>query len=269
MAIIMKKSRTNKPGRAMLIKKVLACLLLFVFFVTMAGVNAYAALLPEINIVMDGEATPQSVGLQILFLSVLIALIPSILMVTTTFVRTIIVFSFMRSALGTQQMPPNQVLVGLALMLTLFLMNPVITEIIDVAWTPLSAGYITQTEAVGEALGPLRTFMLLNVDQDNLAFFARLGGEPLDDVFADLNQIPTQVLMPAFLLTELQRAFIFGMFIFLPFIVIDMVVASILMAMGMMMLPPAMISLPFKIMLFVLVDGWTLLIETLVTTWRF
>jgi len=225
----------------------------------------------------DEDGVSGSATLQILFLSVFIVLLPSILVVCTTFTRLIIIFSFLRSGLGTQQMPPNTVLIGLALMLTLFLMNPYIQNMNENAFQPLVAGEITQTEALDNLIYELRQFML---GQDrgtgssglgaNIAFFADIANIDLDvDEFGniiDLDDIPTYVLIPAFILHELAIGFAFGVFIFIPFIIIDMVVASVLMAMGMMMLPPAMISLPFKVMLFVLVDGWQLIINTAIRT---
>jgi len=248
----------------------LGLVLILMHFVGLREVQA--GLVPEINITLganaDGEMPPPgSTSLQILFLTVFIALLPSILMVMTSFTRIIIVFSFVRSALGTQQMPPNQVLIGLALMLTLLIMNPVIVDIMDNALTPLSEGYIEQNEAISRAMEPLRGFMLRQVTTSNLSFFAGMAGEMLDG--DDLDSIPSYILIPAFILTEITRGFIFGVIIYIPFIVIDMVVASVLMAMGMMMLPPAMISLPFKMLLFVLVDGWRLLIEVLIGTFAF
>ena len=215
---------------------------------------------------MGEEITGNSVTLQILFLTVLIALLPSILMVMTTFTRLIIVFSFLRSGMGTQQMPPNQVLVGLALMLTMFLMAPYIAEINEQSFEPFAAGQISQEEAIDRAMAPLRTFMLRQPGMgENISFFAQIGNvEGID--FTDHDTIPNSVLIPAFILHELAVGFFIGVLVFIPFIVIDMVVASVLMAMGMMMLPPAMISLPFKVLLFVLVNGWELVIGSLVET---
>ena len=249
---------------------VAALAMLMVFFPLFAQ-RTYALELPIVPII-DGELVDEgilggSTALQILFLTVLIALLPSILMVMTTFTRFIIVFSFLRSGLGTQQMPQNQVLVGIALVLTLFIMNPYIQEINAQAFTPFAAGEITQEEAVERAMDPLRTFMLRqNHMGENVAFFASIANIEFD--ITNPDTIPNSVLIPAFVLHELVTGFAIGVMIFIPFIVIDMVVASVLMAMGMMMLPPAMISLPFKVLLFVMVDGWRLLIGTLMSTFN-
>lgn len=204
-------------------------------------------------------------SLQILFILTIISLAPSILIMTTSFTRIIVVLHFVRSALGTQQAPSNQVLVGLALFLTLFIMSPVITEINEDALQPYSAGEIAQDEAIERGLAPLRGFM-----------FKQMEGHPEDlRLFMDIadidfvegsDDIPTEVLIPAFIIGELRKAFIIGFLIYIPFIVVDMVVASTLMSMGMMMLPPVMISLPFKLLLFVAADGWGLIIGELVET---
>ena len=213
-----------------------------------------------------------SVTLQILFLTILIALLPSILMVMTTFTRLIIVFSFLRSGLGTQQMPPNQVLVGLALVLTMFLMNPYIQEINQTSFGPFAAGEITQEEAVDAAMEPLRRFMMQQQPGMgmNVEFFASIADVELEYSGGVIvaESIPNSVLIPAFVLHELTVGFAIGVFFYIPFIVIDMVVASVLMAMGMMMLPPAMISLPFKVLLFVMVDGWRLVIQVMTGTFQ-
>jgi len=212
--------------------------------------------------------------MQMLFLVVLLALAPSILIVMTCFTRIIIVLHFLRSALGTQQMPPNQVLIGLALFLTIFNMSPIFAEINERALQPLSRQEMTQNEAVSVALEPIRDFMFKQVTMNDLNLFSSLSGETYAgetdaEIRADMHEnMPTSVLIPAFVLGEVVKGFQIGFIIFIPFIVIDMVVASTLMAMGMMMLPPAMISLPFKILLFVMVDGWSLVISSLMQTFR-
>ena len=222
---------------------------------------------PETLISIDvaGESVAASSTIQIIFLFTLIALAPTLILMMTTFTRTIIVMHFLRSALGTQQMPPNQILIGLALFLTFFVMGPIFNRVNEEAFQPYSAGIITQAEALEIGIQPFREFMLDNVRFDDLALFAGIAGESYEH--PDL--IPMRVLMPAFILSELTLGFVFGFFLFIPFIVIDMVVASVLMAMGMMMLPPAMISTPFKIMLFILVDGWGFIIELLLDTFVF
>jgi flagellar biosynthetic protein FliP len=272
--------KSLKKGRG--IKVLLICGLVFALLLSpIMAQDVKAALMPEINIAIgagpneDGEA-PGSATLQLLFLTIFLVLLPSILVVMTSFTRLIIIFSFLRSGLGTQQMPPNTVLIGLALMLTMFIMNPTITHINETAFAPLTAGEITQQEAIDNTIAGFRRFMLAQGREgprglgDNIDFFARMAEIEFEvdanGHIIDEDTIPTHVLIPAFILHEVSTAFAFGVFIFIPFVVIDMVVASVLMAMGMMMLPPAMISLPFKIMLFVLVDGWRLVIYTVVGT---
>jgi flagellar biosynthetic protein FliP len=217
--------------------------------------------------IVDLGDTPDetATSVKILMMLTILALAPSILIMMTSFTRIIIVLSFTRQALGTQQMPPNQVLIGLALFLTLFVMNPVITRINNEAYQPLIEGKITQEVAMKNAEAPIREFMLKNINKNNkdVNLFLELSGQESPK---DYDDIPMTTLIPAFITSELKTAFQMGFFIFIPFIVIDMVVASTLMSMGMMMLPPSMISLPFKILLFVLVDGWGLTIKTLVTS---
>ncbi len=209
----------------------------------------------------DGQDVVSSI--QILVILTLISLAPSILIMVTSFTRIIVVLHFVRSALSTQQTPPNQLLVGLALFLTLFIMSPVITEINVEAMEPYAAGEITQQQAIERGLEPLREFMLNEVNPKDLALFmdiAKVG--PI----TEYSELPTEVIIPAFIISELRAAFIIGFLIYIPFIVIDMVVASTLMSMGMMMLPPVMISMPFKLLLFLLADGWSLIISRLVET---
>jgi len=202
--------------------------------------------------------------LQIVFLLATITIIPILLIMLTSFTRIIIVLHFVRSALGTQQMPPNQVLLGMALFLTLFIMSPALAQINENAIQPYSAGVISQAEAFESGMAPLRDFMLRQTSVRDVALFANLSGE----VFETREDVPNHVLIPAFLLGEITKGFQIGFYIFLPFIVIDMIVASTLMAMGMMMLPPMMISLPFKILIFVLADGWSLLLEGIIRGFR-
>jgi flagellar biosynthetic protein FliP len=209
----------------------------------------------------DGRDVVSS--LQILFFLTIISLAPSILIMMTSFTRIIVVLHFVRSAIGTQQTPPNQVLIGLALFITLFIMSPIITQINEEALRPYSAGEISQDEAIQRGVAPLRTFMFEQVNDKDLALFIDLSR--IEDV-ANQDDIPTTTLIPAFIISELRAAFIMGFLIYIPFIVIDMVVASTLMSMGMMMLPPVMISMPFKILLFILADGWSLVIRELVKT---
>ena len=210
----------------------------------------------------DGTGS-MSATLQILLLLTVITLAPSILIMMTSFIRTIIVLHFVRSAIGTQTTPPNQVLIGLALFLTLFIMSPIFMKINTDALVPLNAGEITQEEAFTRGMEPIRDFMFNQTNEKDLSLFLDISGTTLVEGRQD---VPTTVLIPAFILSELRTAFIIGFLIYLPFIVIDMVVASTLMSMGMMMLPPTTISMPFKILLFVMADGWNLIVGEVVKT---
>ena len=212
----------------------------------------------------DGDNTSSlSATLQILLILTIISLAPSILIMLTSFTRIVIVLHFVRTAVGTQTTPPNQVLVGLTLFLTFFIMNPVITQINDTAVKPFEAGEMTQTEFVETAVQPLREFMYPQTQTKDVRLFMDIA--KIESV-ESIDDIPTRVLVPAFVISELRRAFIIGFLIYIPFIIIDMVVASTLMSMGMMMLPPTTISMPFKVLLFVLADGWNLVIGNLVRT---
>jgi len=218
---------------------------------------------PNINITINGEGSDV---VRIVVLFTVLSVLPSVLLMMTSFTRIIIVFSMLRNAMGTQQTPPNQVLVGLALALTLFIMNPVITAVYENAYRPYADGTITTEQFLQEASDPLRDFMLRQTRVDDIDLFQGLSGEPMPTNPEDFSMA---VVIPAFITSEIRAAFTIAFLVYIPFLVIDMVVASSLMSMGMMMLPPIMISLPFKIMLFVLVDGWALLIRTLVATYNF
>ena len=226
-----------------------------------------ADILLSINIpgIDFGSESPEDVGvtLQLLALMTILSLAPAILILMTSFTRIIIVLSFVRTGLGTQSMPPNQVLVGLALFLTFFIMAPVFTEINDTALQPYLEGESTQEEALDTAIVPIKRFMAEHTREKDLALFFKYQNLEKPD---SIEEIPLMSLIPAFAISELKTAFQIGFVIFIPFLIIDMVVASTLMAMGMMMLPPVMISLPFKILLFVLVDGWYLIIESLLVS---
>ena len=204
-------------------------------------------------------------AVQILLLVGGITLVPALLFCVTGFTRILIVLGFIRSALGTPTAPPNQVLVGIAFFLTLFVMQPTFAQIKDNAWDPLQAGKITQVQALKRAEGPMREFMFKQTRESDLSLFVGLGKLERPRTRKD---IPTYVLVPAFILSELKTAFQIGFLIFLPFLVIDIVVSSTLMSMGMVMLPPVFISLPFKILLFVLVDGWDLVTKSLVQSFH-
>lgn len=216
-----------------------------------------------LSIQMEGLGTGEGTDIiNILITLTLIALLPSILIMTTCFTRIVIVLSCVRNAIGLQQTPPNQVLVGIALFLSLFVMTPVVNQINEVAYQPYQKGELTQMQAAEKAIAPIREFMLKNTNSEDLNLFLSLGHfeQP-----ATTDDIPTTAVIPAFVTSELKRAFLMGFLVYLPFLVIDMVVASTLMSMGMVMLPPVLISLPFKLLLFVLVDGWTMTLKALVT----
>ncbi len=212
----------------------------------------------------SGDSTGSlSATLEILLVLTVLTLAPSILIMMTSFIRIIIILHFCRSALGTQTTPPNQVLIGLALFLTLFIMSPTFMKINSQALQPLNAGEITQEQAFEIGMEPIRDFMFDQTNEKDLSLFLDISNTTEVNSRAD---VPTTVLIPAFILSELRTAFIIGFLIYLPFIVIDMVVASTLMSMGMMMLPPTTISMPFKILLFIMADGWNLIIGEVVKT---
>jgi flagellar biosynthetic protein FliP len=217
--------------------------------------------LPAVTVdqLADGQQT-YSLSIQVLALMTALTVLPALVLSMTAFTRIVIVLAILRQALGTPQTPPNQVLIGLALFLTLFVMTPVMTRAYDEAVVPYMAGDQDAMTAAGNALVPLREFMLDQVREHDLAVFTELSG---NEPFFGPEEVPLAVLIPSFITSELKTAFQIGFLVFIPFLVIDLVVASVLMSMGMMMLSPMLISLPFKIMLFVLVDGWTLLVGTL------
>lgn len=202
--------------------------------------------------------------LQILFITTLLTLLPSILVMMTSFTRYAIVLSFLRTAVGTQQIPPNMVLVGMALFLTLFTMTPVLTDIQQNAYDPYIAEEITQEEFFERAQVPVKDFMLRNTEPSALQMFCDLSDTPVPESEAEAAALPLRVVVPSFMTTELKRAFEIGFYLFIPFMLIDIVVSSTLMSMGMIMLPPSMISMPFKLLLFITVNGWQLLFSTLV-----
>lgn len=219
--------------------------------------------LPNIGVNVGTSDDPEdlAVTLQLLLLLTILSLAPSILIMTTSYLRIIIVFHFLKTALGTQQMPPNQLLAGVAMFITFFIMTPTWDEFNTNALQPYLDKKITSEEAYDKGVEPLRNFMLGNTRPEELKFFLELANLPRPNTQAEL---PIQVLIPSFVLSELRAGFIIGFFLFIPFVMVDMIVASILMSMGMMMLPPMMISMPFKILLFVLVDGWSLVIGSVV-----
>lgn len=222
---------------------------------------------PKVTIEVGKAQKPGdvSVTLQILLLMTILSLAPAIIILTTSFTRIIVVFHFVKQALGVQQMPPSQVLVGLALFLTFFIMSPVWEKINNDAIQPYLKGEITQAQAYEMAIKPIREFMFKQVREDDLALFVSLSNLPKPN---NRDEIPTHVLIPAFAISELRIAFQIGFLIYIPFLVIDLIVASVLMSMGMIMLPPVMISLPFKVLLFILIDGWHLLVQSLIQSFH-
>lgn len=231
---------------------------------TLAGfiADAWAIPFPNIQVGIEDVDEPEKISsaLQILILLTVLALAPSILIMMTSFSRIIIVLSFLRQAMGTQQTPPTQVLIGLGLFLTLFVMSPIWTEINQSALQPFLAEEISQTDALKQAEIPLKEFMIRQTREKDLSLFVNLGNGKRP---ASPQEVSMSTLIPAFIISELKTAFQIGFLIYIPFLILDMVVASILLSMGMMMLPPVLISLPFKLMLFVMVDGWYLTVGSL------
>lgn len=219
--------------------------------------------LPALNIGVGTATKPGEVAttIQIFLLLTVLSLAPSLLIMTTSFTRIVVVLSFLRTALGTQQAPSNQIILALSLFLTFFIMTPVWQQVDRDAYQPYKAGSLSQEQAFEKATQPVRKFMLSQTREKDLALFVSLSKQARPK---NADDIPTLTIVPAFMISELRTAFQIGFLIYIPFIVVDMVVASVLMSMGMMMLPPVMISLPFKILLFVLVDGWGLVISSLV-----
>ncbi len=257
-----KKKRQLKKHIICFVVSLTAVILLIIFFsnqVQAAGINIDMS---------SGDGTEGSFGtIQVLLLFALIALAPSLLIMVTSFTRIVIVLSFLRNALGVQQTPPNQVIVGLALFLSLFIMAPVFSEMNEVAIQPYAEQQITQEQALEQVQVPLKEFMLKQTGVKELNLFLSISGqaETLEEINPEsLTSLGIEVIVPAFITTELKKAFTMGFLLFIPFLIIDMVVSSTLMSMGMVMLPPSMIATPFKLMLFVVVDGWSLLIDALI-----
>ncbi|MFQ5720036.1 MAG: flagellar type III secretion system pore protein FliP [Acidobacteriota bacterium] len=213
----------------------------------------------------SGGAAQISSALRITFLLTILAVLPTLLLMTTSFVRLIIVFHFVRQAIGAQTMPPNQVLIGLALFLSLFIMRPVADRVYEEAWVPYSTEQIDAATALAKASEPVRQFMMRNSRQQDLGLFTRLARLPRP---GSADDVPMRVAMPAFLISEIRAGFEIGFLLFLPFLIIDLVVSAVLLSLGMMMLPPITISFPFKILLFVMVDGWSLLASSLVQSFH-
>ena len=231
-----------------------------------ANVEA-APIIPNVNVEVGTAENPQQVAstLQVLAVLTLATLAPGILMMTTSFVRIVVIIGFLRNALATQNVPPNQVIISLALFLTFYIMVPYWSQANDNGLQPYLAGQISQEEALTNVLEPMREFMFRQTREADLALFVNLSDAPRPESQEDVS---TFVLIPAFIISELKTAFQIGFMIYVPFIVIDMIVATTLRSMGMMMLPPVMISLPFKILLFVMIDGWHLLIQSIIVSFR-
>ena len=218
---------------------------------------------PGVKLELGGPGSDNATALQFFLLLTVLSMVPAILMMVTSFVRITIVLSFVRNAIGAQQMPPNQVLLGLSLFLSLFVMAPTWTRVNADAVQPYLTNQISAEQAFDKASGPLREFMFKQVRERDLALFIQVGNLPQPKTQED---VPTYALIPAFMISELKTAFQMGFMVLVPFLVIDIVVSSVLMSMGMMMLPPATISLPFKLLLFVMADGWHLIVRSLVTS---
>jgi len=248
---------TRKRARTLIL--ILGLLLL----VVVSAAPSHAQGLPKITLGVEKSDNPAdlSVTLQVLLLLTVLSVAPSIVITMTSFTRIIVVLSFLKHALGTQQMPPSQLLVGLALILTFFIMAPVFTTAYEQGVKPYTEGTIDRDVAIERGLAPLREFMLKQTREKDLALFMEIAGLPKPATPAD---VPLRALVPGFVISELRISFQIGFVLFIPFLIIDMVVASVLMSMGMLMLPPIMVAMPFKILLFVLVDGWYLVVQSVV-----
>ncbi|MBB6624241.1 flagellar type III secretion system pore protein FliP [Clostridium gasigenes] len=235
-----------------------------IFFTTKAFAAPNTVDIPDVNISLGGEGTPKDYvdNIKLLIFLTILTLLPSVIMMATCFTRIVVVFSFLKGALGAQQSIPNQVLIGISLFLTIFIMQPVYTTINDNAFKPFMENTINQDQAFEAGAKPLREFMLKETRQKDLELFIETSKINKEEVTRE--NVPLYVVVPAFAISELKTAFEIGFLLFLPFLIIDMVVASVLMSMGMFMLPPVMIALPFKLLLFVMVDGWYLITRALV-----
>ncbi len=257
----MNSGRDMAPGMAKRMLLRLALMACITSIVLLLAPEAYGTSPVEIAINGEGSDT-----VKVIMILTLISVAPFLLLMMTCFTRVIIVFSFLRSALGLQQTPPNQILIGLALFVSFFIMTPVLQEINETALKPYNENRIETQEFLDRAAIPLKEFMLMQTTTGEVEMYKSLSSENWEQTNA--QDLPLHVVVPAFITSELKRAFLIGFLLFIPFLVIDMIVASTLMSMGMIMLPPVMISLPFKVMLFVVVDGWGLLIKTLIMTYN-
>lgn len=245
------------------LKQKYSMIIVFILSMVLSRFALAQVTLPTVNLGFKNTQNPTEIvnTIKLVIMMTVLTLAPAILIMMTGFTRILIVLSFLRQAMGVQQMPPNQLLVGLSLFLTFFIMNPAFKEINEKAVNPYINGTISQELAIDNALAPLRRFMFAQTRDQDLSLFIKMAKMEQPKTRAD---VPTLVLIPSFIVSELKTAFMIGFIIFLPFLIIDILAASVLMAMGMMMVPPAVIALPFKIMLFVLVDGWSLLIGSMV-----
>jgi len=242
-------------------------LILILFFIPLIGAEVNAPPIPVVDLTINGAQTPTQLvkSLNIVILITLLALAPSLILVMTSFVRLLIVFSFLRQAMGTQQLPPSQLLVSLALVLTFFIMEPYAKIAYKNGIEPYMNQQIGYEQAFQRSVKPFKNFMIKNTREKDLALFYRIRKMPNPKTIDD---VPLSILIPAFMISELKTAFEIGFLLYLPFLIIDMVVSAILMSLGMMMLPPVMISLPFKLLVFVLVDGWNLLVQSLIASFK-
>ncbi len=255
------KSRNPRPIRRRRLVAVNVTLVLVLLLA--AGLLAQDLGIPKLTVTLDRAQKPGevAVSLQILLFLTLLSLAPAFVIMVTSFTRIVVILSFLRHALGTQQAPPTQIIVGLALFLTVFIMSPVWEDINRDALQPYMRGQLPQKEAFAKAVEPLRQFMFRQTREKDLALFVNLAKMEKPE---NRDQVPTHVLIPAFVISELRIAFQIGFLLYVPFLLLDLVISSLLMSMGMLMLPPAMISLPFKLLLFVLVDGWNLVVGSIV-----
>lgn len=235
----------------------------FILFIIMLLNSSHKIFASSVNVSINGDTSPEGLSstLQILIFLTFLTFLPAIVLTMTSFTRIIIVFSLLRNGLGTQTTPPNQVLIGLTLFLTFFIMAPVVSEIKTQAVDPYINEQINEEQFLDNAKAPIRIFMLNHTRMKDLELFVNMSKE---DIPSSTEQLPLHIVVPAFIISELKTAFEISFLLFIPFIVIDFIVSSVLMSMGMMMLPPAMISLPFKLLLFILVDGWHLIVQSLV-----
>ena len=246
-------------------KKTKKILFFIIFTISLCGFCVMQVSASGFSFRVDGADTPDGIAdsVNILILLTILALAPSILILATGFTRILIILSFTRNAMGLQQTPPTQVLIGLALFLTVYLMSPIFSRMNEEALQPYIAEELTQEEAFDKAVVPIREFMLAQMSPEDIKTFLAIAERPMPEEYSEIG---LEVIIPAFILNEIKRAFIIGFCIYVPFLVIDLVVASTLMSLGMMMLPPAMVSMPFKLIIFLLVDGWGLILSSLMTS---